>query len=59
MDYGSKQNKYIFIKVSTKTPLSTTKSMKMYIKDDAHIGSKQLFFRQSHTFSDVKSSDVT
>lgn len=45
MEYDSKQSKYIFIKVSTKTPLNSTKSMKIYINDDAHINSKQLFFR--------------
>lgn len=33
--------------------------MKIYINDDAHISSKQLFFRQSHTFTNVKSSDVS
>lgn len=58
LDYDSKQAKYVFIKVATTTPLSSPKSMEIHISDDAHISTEQLFFRQSHTFTNVKPSEV-
>ena len=59
MNYGSAQERYVFVKVSTKTPLTTNQRMKMQINDDNHTVTKQLFFRQSYTFENVKSSDTT